>query len=66
MPSGTSGRISTPHTWAIVQIEFEPAAVWRGTHYEVPEVDECPAKLLGHTGEGIEREFDEEDETRVH
>ena len=25
-----------------------------GTHYEVSEVDECPAKLLGHTGECIE------------
>jgi len=35
-------------------------------YYEVPEVDECPAKLLGHTREGIERKFDEEDERRVH
>jgi len=35
-------------------------------YYEVSEVDECPAKLLGHTREGIERKFDEEDETRVH
>ena len=38
----------------------------RATHYEVSEVDECPAKLLGHPGEGIERQFDEENETRVH
>jgi len=48
------------------KVSLEPASVRRSTHYKVSEIDECPAKLLGHTGEGIERELDDEDETRVH
>jgi hypothetical protein len=50
----------------LFKVSLEPASVRRSTHYKVSEVDECPAKLLGHTGEGIERELDDEDETRVH
>ena len=48
------------------KVSLEPGLVQCGTHYEVSEVDERPAKLLGHTGEGIEGELDNEDETRVH